>query len=204
MNQFVESTSHFLLHCPIYNNDRSSLLSTIKNIDCKLLKITEVESTSHFLFYCPIYNNDRSFLLSTIRNIDCKLLEITDSSLTQTSLYGNPSFDFITNSLILNATIDFILSTERFKKALFERNNQCFSYFFLNNESINLLFRQGLSFSIQYIYSIRNTQLMYIYVFKNIQLYQFSFHPQIPLEYFGVWSGDCKFLIQYMSVQNHN
>ena len=101
----------------------------------------EVESTSHFLLHCPIYNNDRSSLLSTIRNIDCKLLEITDSSLTQTLLYGNPSFDIITNSLILNATIDFILSTERFKKALFERNNQCFSYFFLNNESINLLFR---------------------------------------------------------------
>ena len=131
MNQFVESTSHFLLHCPIYNNDRSSLLSTIKNIDCKLLKITEVESTSHFLFYCPIYNNDRSFLLSTIRNIDCKLLEITDSSLTQTLLYGNPSFDIITNSLILNATIDFILSTERFKKAILKEIINVFPISFL-------------------------------------------------------------------------
>ena len=57
---------------------------------------------------------------SAIRNIDCKLLEITDSSLTQTLLYGNPSFDIITNSLILNATTDFILSTERFEEALFK------------------------------------------------------------------------------------
>ena len=32
----VESTSYFLLHCPIYNNKRSSLLSSIRNIDCKL------------------------------------------------------------------------------------------------------------------------------------------------------------------------
>ena len=79
----------------------------------------EVESTAHFLLHCPIYNNDRSSLLSTIRNIDCKLLEITDSSLTHTLLYGNPSFDIITNSLILNATIDFILSTKRFEEALF-------------------------------------------------------------------------------------
>ena len=79
----------------------------------------EVESTSHFLLHCPIHNNDRSSLLSTIRNIDCKLLEITDSSLTQTLLYGNPSFDIITNSLILNATIDFILSTKRFEETLF-------------------------------------------------------------------------------------
>ena len=46
-------------------------------------------------------------------------LEITDSSLTHTLLYGNPSFDIITNSLILNAIIDFILSTKRFEEALF-------------------------------------------------------------------------------------
>ena len=34
-------------------------------------------------------------------------------------LYGNPSFDIVTNSLILNATTDFILSTKRFEEALF-------------------------------------------------------------------------------------
>ena len=33
-------------------------------------------------------------------------------------LFGNRSFDIITNSLILNATIDFILSTKRFEEAL--------------------------------------------------------------------------------------
>ena len=36
----VESISHFLLHCPNYDNNRSSLLSTIRNIDYKLLEIT--------------------------------------------------------------------------------------------------------------------------------------------------------------------
>ena len=92
----------------------------------------EVESTSHFLLHGPIYNNDRFSLLSTIRNIDCKLLGITNSSLTQTLLYGNPSFDIITNSLILNATIDFILSTKRFEEALFkEIINVFFSICFL-------------------------------------------------------------------------
>ena len=79
----------------------------------------EVESTKHFLRHCPIYNKDRSSLLRTIRNIDFKLLEITDSSLTQMLLHGNLSFDIITNQLILNATIDFILSTKRFKEVLF-------------------------------------------------------------------------------------
>ena len=79
----------------------------------------EIESTTHFLLHCPIHNNDRSCILSTIRNTDPKLLEITDFSLTQTLLHGNPSFDIITNSLILNVTIGFILSTKRFEEALF-------------------------------------------------------------------------------------
>ena len=34
-------------------------------------------------------------------------------------LYGDPSFDIITNSLILNATSDFILSIKRFEESLF-------------------------------------------------------------------------------------
>ena len=79
----------------------------------------EVESTSHFLLHCLIYNNDWSSLLSTIRNTHCKLFEITDSSLTQTLIYWNPSFGVITNLLVLNATIDFILSTKRFEETLF-------------------------------------------------------------------------------------
>ena len=37
----VKSASHFLLHCSIYNNYRSSLLSSIRNIDCKLLGNTD-------------------------------------------------------------------------------------------------------------------------------------------------------------------
>ena len=57
--------------------------------------------------------------MSTITNIDCKLLENADSSSTQTLLYGNPSLGVITNSLILNATMDFILSTKRFEEAHF-------------------------------------------------------------------------------------
>ena len=34
-------------------------------------------------------------------------------------LYGNPSLDIVTNSIILNATIDFTLSTKRFEEAIF-------------------------------------------------------------------------------------
>ena len=45
----VESTSHFLLHYSINNNDRSSLLSIIRNIDCKSLENTDFSLTQTLL-----------------------------------------------------------------------------------------------------------------------------------------------------------
>ena len=61
----------------------------------------------------------RDTLLRTLNNIDCKILESNDSYLTQTLLFGSTSFDSETNMLVLNATIDYILSTERFEEPLF-------------------------------------------------------------------------------------
>ena len=46
----VESTSHFLLHLLVYNNDWSSLLSTIRNIDCKLLENIDSSLTLKLLY----------------------------------------------------------------------------------------------------------------------------------------------------------
>ena len=37
----IESTSHFLLHCPTFNDERYTLLSTLNNIDRKLLELTK-------------------------------------------------------------------------------------------------------------------------------------------------------------------
>ena len=35
----IDSTSHFLLHCPSFNDERYTLLSTLNKIDCKLLEL---------------------------------------------------------------------------------------------------------------------------------------------------------------------
>ena len=78
----------------------------------------DIECTSHFLLHCPTFNDERYTLLSTLNNIDCKLLELTKSSLSQTLLYGNTLFDKEKNTRILNATIEYILSTERFEEPL--------------------------------------------------------------------------------------
>ena len=58
-------------------------------------------------------------LLSTLNNIDCKILEPTNSYLTQALLLGCASFDSEINTLVLSATIDYILSTERFEEPPF-------------------------------------------------------------------------------------
>ena len=79
---------------------------------------SSIESTSHFLLHCPIFHDKRHTLLSTLNNIDPKILESNDSYLTQTLLFGSTSFDSETNTLALNATIDYILFTERFEEPL--------------------------------------------------------------------------------------
>ena len=80
---------------------------------------SSIESTYHFLLHCPIFHDKSHTLLSTLNNIDSKLLEPNDSYLTQTLLFGSTSFDSETNTFVLNATIDYILSTERFEEHLF-------------------------------------------------------------------------------------
>ena len=41
----IESTSHFLLHCPTFNDERYTLLSTLNNIDPTLLELTNSSLT---------------------------------------------------------------------------------------------------------------------------------------------------------------
>ena len=103
--------SHLLQH--IFKHNFQDCLNPI--CICGL----DIESTSHFLLHCPTFNDERYTLLSTFNKnkTDYKILELTKSSLTQSLLFGNTSFDR-KKTLILNATIEYILSTERFEEPL--------------------------------------------------------------------------------------
>ena len=46
----VESTEHFLLHCPQFVNERRTLLSTLDNLNCSLLENTSKVLTQILLF----------------------------------------------------------------------------------------------------------------------------------------------------------
>ena len=80
---------------------------------------SSIESTFHFLLHCPIFHHKRHTLLSTLNNIDSKILASNVSYLIQTLLNGCTSFDSETNTLVLNATIDYFSSTEKFEEPLF-------------------------------------------------------------------------------------
>ena len=84
--------------------------------------MVQVLNQPPIFFSSPIFYDKRHTLLSTLNNIDSKILESNDSYLTQTLSFGSTSFDSETDTLVLNATIDDILSTERLEQPLFFKN----------------------------------------------------------------------------------
>ena len=61
----------------------------------------------------------RSALLNNIKKIDTAILNKSESVETLILLYGDESFKDEVKLLILNATIDFVLSASRFDEPLY-------------------------------------------------------------------------------------
>ena len=74
----------------------------------------DIETSAHFLFHCPNFSNERSSFLNIIESIDRNFLTRSESQVTETLLYGDSNSNNITNTLILNAMIDFLIATKRF------------------------------------------------------------------------------------------
>ena len=79
----------------------------------------DVESTIHYFLHCPQFTIERHTLLNTISQIDNKLLDSNESNLIQHLLFGDPSKDTETNTEILNAAVNYVLTTKRFDELLF-------------------------------------------------------------------------------------
>ena len=77
------------------------------------------KSSAHFFLHCLFFINERCTLLSTIHRLDSKLLDCTDYDLTQKLLFGNTSQISSNNFKIIYTSIDYILLSETFDKALF-------------------------------------------------------------------------------------
>ena len=87
------------------------------NTLCECAK--DIESTMHFFLHCRNFLIPGQTLFQKIRNIDNNLFSQSETQLTQTLLYGNQNYHPGINRLIINSTIEYIISTERFKCSLF-------------------------------------------------------------------------------------
>ena len=72
----------------------------------------EAETTIHFILHCPYYENERHILLASIRSIKSSIL-------VKTLLYGLDRLSETQNTSILNATMDFLISSNRFEEQLY-------------------------------------------------------------------------------------
>ena len=74
----------------------------------------EIETSTHYLLHCPAYINERMTILIKIKSINCSILELSDAVVTKIFLFGDNTLSDSSNTLILNSTIDYIISTKRF------------------------------------------------------------------------------------------
>ena len=47
----IETSTHYLLHCPTYTNERMTLLKKIKSINCSVLEFSDADVTKMILFW---------------------------------------------------------------------------------------------------------------------------------------------------------
>ena len=79
----------------------------------------DVETIMQFFLYYPLSTNQRRTFLNTVKDIDCSLTNTNDSILTHVLLFGRASLDTSANTLLFNATMNYITSTNRFEECLF-------------------------------------------------------------------------------------
>ena len=78
----------------------------------------DTESNSHFFLHCRHFTCLRAELMKNLKLIDENILRLSDDCLTNLILFGGPKYSPVDNSRILNASISFILRSERFKGSL--------------------------------------------------------------------------------------
>ena len=79
----------------------------------------DIETTSHYLPHCSDYLQERKTLLNTVSCIVPNIFDFNNDQLTEVLLYDKEDLDNINNTSILNATINYLIETKRFKAELF-------------------------------------------------------------------------------------
>ena len=66
-------------------------------------------------FAIQSFTNERLTLLNKIKGINCSILESSDAAVTKILLFGDNTLSNSSNTFILNSTIEYIISTQRFE-----------------------------------------------------------------------------------------
>lgn len=82
-------------------------------------RTNSIETTEHYLLHCSNFLNHRLILFINLQKFDIYPIPLDSRFLCNTLLYGNSNFSSETNFEILNTTIQFLLSSERFVEPLF-------------------------------------------------------------------------------------
>ena len=78
----------------------------------------EPETTLHFFLHCCNFLNIRRKLFDKIKLLDETLLQLNDESLLTVLLFGSKIYNEQVNVQILNASIDYIIDSDRFTGSL--------------------------------------------------------------------------------------
>ena len=78
----------------------------------------EIETSTHYLLRCPTYTNERMTLRNKIKSINCSILEFSDAVVIKILPFGGNTLSDSCNTLILNSTIHYIISTKRFDDSI--------------------------------------------------------------------------------------
>ena len=78
----------------------------------------EIETSTHYLLHCPTYKNEKNDTTEQNEIINNSILEFSDIAVTHILLFGDNTFSDSSKTLILNATIEYIISTQKFEGSI--------------------------------------------------------------------------------------
>ena len=80
----------------------------------------ETENTLHYLLHCHHFLQNRINLMNSVNSVFENFDILSDNIKTDVLLYGDPRLDGESNKIILEATISYIKTSERFTGSIFD------------------------------------------------------------------------------------
>ena len=99
-----------------YNKFKDGFIDTVDPLcSCS----SAIENTVNYFFHCPNFSTAQDAFLNEIAMVDRSIIDQEEIKIIQTLLYDNPTYSVNDNKLIFDASIKYILETERFDGPIF-------------------------------------------------------------------------------------